>query len=349
MKTLLTVFAGKITSAEFIIVFNLIALPLYFYGCSNDDPSRTQGPDVYIAGSEGNDAKYWKNGKGVGLTMLTESYAEASSIVVSSGDVYVAGSIHAQGVTTAVYWKNGEMVTLSDGTTGNYASSIAISGSDVYVAGGELDQGNYPRNAKYWKNGEEVLLTNGLNWATASSITLSGDDVYVAGSEFDVTEVVAKYWKNGIPVIVGDGATYSRANGIVVTGGDVYIVGIENGQAKYWRNGDPVILQGGIDAYSIAVDGNDVYVTGRLENPNYVAMYWKNANTVILSESLNMKTAISIAVLDNNVYVAGTMVNSSPVFFRTWNNIVASWKNGGFDLITDGSEDATVKCIFINK
>src|SRR6187402_2874371 len=49
----------------------------------------------------------------------------------SEVDVYVAGG---DGVG-ATYWKNGQAVSLTDGT----AYSIAVVGSDVYVAGSEYN------------------------------------------------------------------------------------------------------------------------------------------------------------------------------------------------------------------
>jgi hypothetical protein len=333
-----------------VVILSIITLMLCFTGCSTDEPIK--GPDVYVAGIEGRNAKYWKNGVGVKLTNLTQGSADANSIVVSDGDVYAAGSIYQDGIGKAVYWKNGTLVTLS-GAQNSYATSIAVSGSDVYVAGGQLDNQSIPFMARYWKNGTEVVLSDGSSWAYASSIALSGDDVYVAGSEFNGIANVATYWKNGIPVKLGEGTTFSQAYGIVVSDGDVYVVGEESNAIeivpKYWKNGDAVILPDGAYASSISVSGNDVYVSGGIYYPQYVAVYWKNANMVRLSADSEIATAIAVAVLNNVVYIAGNVDKMRPAFLKDKLSIVTIWKDGVSDPFTDGNEDGYARGIFIVK
>ncbi|MEJ8819740.1 PKD domain-containing protein [Lacibacter sp. H407] len=134
------------------------------------------GNDVYVAGSESNGtahvAKYWKNGQAVSLTNGTAVHAVANSIVVIGNDVYVAGwegdFLGRVGGTGSVakYWKNGQAVSLTNGTTYSYATSLAVDGSDVYVAGYE---GSTSLSAKYWKNGQAISLT-GTNASLATGI-----------------------------------------------------------------------------------------------------------------------------------------------------------------------------------
>src|SRR5579862_3184406 len=96
-------------------------------------PTPPKNIDVYVAGNiypvsgiyPGSIAAYWKNGL---ITKLTDSSsnADAEAIVVSNGDVYVAGYTTAlSGNERATYWKNGKEIHLSDGTTFAVASSIA--------------------------------------------------------------------------------------------------------------------------------------------------------------------------------------------------------------------------------
>ncbi len=80
------------------------------------------GTDVYVAGYEGNFAKYWKNGIGVSLSDGTM----ATAIAISGADVYVAG--WEDQPYTAKYWKNGIAVSLKnkDGSEGYFANSIFV-------------------------------------------------------------------------------------------------------------------------------------------------------------------------------------------------------------------------------
>jgi hypothetical protein len=226
------------------------------------------GTDVYVAGSEGGAATYWKNGSSpVYLTIgggPSVSWASATSIVVSGTDVYVAGYEENYGsFYVAKYWKNGTAVNLpSDGTKNVFATSIAVSGNDVYVAGYEATPGNDGGVAKYWKNGNPVNLSDVTNFATANSIAVSGTDVYVTGYENSglvngvYTITVAKYWKNGNPVNLTDGSKLAEATSIAISGNDVYVAGYEEKTAgsytyvaKYWKNGSPVVL-GDVSKYS---------------------------------------------------------------------------------------------------
>lgn len=99
------------------------------------------GNDIYIAGYEFDNtigiqhrrAKYWKQAMSSPVmqeTTLTDGTydAYAYSIFVSGDDVYVAGREldGTGGQSVAKYWKNGEPVVLSDGTSYATASSIFV-------------------------------------------------------------------------------------------------------------------------------------------------------------------------------------------------------------------------------
>ncbi|MBS1919507.1 MAG: hypothetical protein JST17_04560 [Bacteroidetes bacterium] len=285
--------------------------------------------DIYVAGSENGQAKYWKNGQEVLLN--SQSYeSDATSITVVGNDVYVAGSegdFFMYGKNKAKYWKNGQEVLLT-GPTGAGATSIAVSGNDVYVAGWEY-YGN-KTVAKYWKNGQPVSLTNGLQDAEATCIIVVGNDVYVSGQE----NGVAKYWKNGQAVSLTNGSHQAYANSIVIVGNDIYVAGSEgNGSksvAKYWKNGRPFSLTNGLDwasATSIAVDGNNVYVAGwegdyygMVGGSGSVAKYWKNEQVVLLTNGSTYAYTGSIAVFENDIYVAGFEIVGGQYEAKYWKN-----------------------------
>lgn len=230
--------------------------------------------DIYMVGwgPGGMPATYWKNENRIALTPAYSPTtqivrATATSIAVSGNDVYVAGYQSEQlspmggfSSVIATYWKNGNLVKLTDGSKDANATAIAVSGGDVYVAGLEV---NGPVNtAMYWKNGNRVNLTDGSTNVEVNSIALSGTDVYVGGTQWegnltrDASGVeyhtpIAKYWKNGKPVKLTDGSKWAEAKSIAISGNDVYVAGFENGIAKYWKNGSPVIL-GDVSKYSEA-------------------------------------------------------------------------------------------------
>src|SRR5665213_2916543 len=310
---------------------------LGFYSCkkNHDRVASPQVVDVYVAGSDGNYATYWKNGNAVNLGIN----GVANSITVSDSDVYVAVTVaDPQGTTSAIYYKNGVPIIL---TSGFGANSITVSGNDVYVAGWDDGiTGQTPMVAKYWKNGIGINLTNCSYPDAATSIIFSVNDVYVAGYEDDVHGYqFATYWKNGIPVTLPNDSVLNFANSIAVSGNNIYVAGSLGSFfidrpgpriAKYWKNSNLVNLTDSSErgfASSIAVSGNDVYIAGSVAPPSLggriVPVYWKNGSAVYLTNDSNniFSYANSIAVSGNDVYVAGNSIDT------TARTIVKYWKN----------------------
>lgn len=304
------------------------------------------GGDVYVAGNEyghipgdssglllSSVAKYWKDGTPVALTDSQRNQS-ANAILVSDGDVYVAGtkfalpslnsgsSVFSAG-TNAAYWKNGVAVSLPDAGTGSAAGSISVSGGDIYVAGTSYETIQLAANsyllyptAVYWKNGVLVALTDGTHDSQANSIFVSKDDVYIAGAVSDkpvpadasipnIGPNHATYWKNGNAIeLASDGS--SSATSIYVSGGDVYVAGRDlsaaGALAVYWKNGveSRLTTSGGASADQIVVLGSDVYVAGTVlapETHSYHAVYWKNGKPTVLSNGPYHSRATSIALV----------------------------------------------------
>ena len=104
-----------------------------------------------------------------------------------------------------------------------------------------------------------------------------------------------------------------------------------NAVAAYWKNGVSVKLTDSIaivaGASGIAVQGNDVYVSGTTGFENPIATYWKNgiATQLLAVQSpvsiqnidALTSTASGIAVQGNNVYVVGW---STPTVASLWIN-----------------------------
>ena len=83
------------------------------------------GNDVYVAGrTAAGAAAFWKNG----VQTILPGGTDANSIFVSSNDVYIAGTNSSSTtiITTAVLWKNGIPVNLSDPARNGYATGVFV-------------------------------------------------------------------------------------------------------------------------------------------------------------------------------------------------------------------------------
>lgn len=126
--------------------------------------------DVYITGSEhwsdapiGGGARFWKNGVVNPLPSLQPYYSKARSIYVTNNNVYIAGSDRSiDGLTKAVYWKNGIETFLPQNGIESSAKAVFVNGEDTYIVGYESKGQFEDYIVKYWKNGTEIDLSRGI-------------------------------------------------------------------------------------------------------------------------------------------------------------------------------------------
>jgi hypothetical protein len=180
------------------------------------------GNDVYIVGSDGaSGAKLWKNGIAVNLTGLL---TYPLSIAVAGNDIYVGGQqLNANNKHVAVYWKNGQVIPLSDGTRGAQLRSIAVDNGVVHATGHESDAVSGYSIGKYWNSkGASVNLSNATNWVNPYAIAVYGNDVFIAGYQVDgfngQNYIIAKFWKNAVETDIGN-----KTSGIVSTGRGIFV------------------------------------------------------------------------------------------------------------------------------
>lgn len=300
-------------------------------------------PDVYVAGSDGGKAVYWKNGTEVVLP----GGLMATGIVAIGTNVYVCG--YGSG-PVAQYWLNGVLTNLSDGTNPVMASGIAVSGTDVYIAGTE---GLIFRTAVYWKNG--VATSLGLGVATGIAVSTSGD-VYVSNSA--TASSGPTYWENGtLETLPGDASSY--LNAIAVQGSNVYAVGADGHgtyqTALYWLNGVSQTLSTSVntDALAVAVTatGQPVISGTTGQNGDLQIGYWSGGDLSTLSSGEFVSTSTGVAVdASGNIYVCGSQYNtvSTPPSVA-WNWEISSTGSVTSSQLSDGSVDATAHAITLGQ
>lgn len=234
----------------------------------------------------------------------------SNSTAMNSADVYVAGQKDNQ----ACYWKNNQPVFLdSNGFTGPTANKVIVSNNDVYVLGIGIGATttaleNVPM---FWKNGALTNLKASLSTDEEQVVTITdmeviGSDVYFVGYTkkpiitFD--DYTLAYWKNGVKTVVRNYGSYvQNLPKIKIQNNTVYITASANGNETlngYYVNSVFTEIPNSI-LNGLAVNGNEVFAYGVLNN----AGYYKNINTnseTTLPAPIN---GITKMVLTNDMYV----------------------------------------------
>jgi hypothetical protein len=304
--------------------------------------------DVYVAGSEGSQAKYWKNGVGVTLP----GGSDAFGITVEGPDVYVCGmgTDPVTGITTAVYWKNGEPTYLTYGTDFSFATGIAVSGGDVYVTG---RIGIFSNIGVYWKNGVAVSLGAG----EANGIAISNGNIYIANSDTQNPS----YWKNGVLVPL-PAPRNTNVVAIAASGSNVYATGVYGSSQKkaiLWRNGVQETLVSPTNSWGLAVAidvlGRPVVAGKHGANLNNLQMcYWANdfgsPNILASGQQVGGRMGVTVDPQSNEIFVCGSEFNSAstpPARAKYW-----TISNGGSFTVTNlsnGTTDAIASAIALGQ
>lgn len=261
------------------------------------------------------------NGGTVNINISQDAKTETGEIptdpeeVKSESDVYV--------LARDSYWKNGEKITLENGT----AASIFVLGNDVYIAGKGNENG--VKVAKYWKNNQEVQLGKGTSESEANSIFVIGKDIYVSGYEYEtkgdtITEKIFKYWKNGQEISLDNKQEWSNpsdgSTSMYVSDNNIYILANEG----YWLNGKQITLNEakspGLE--SIFVSNNDVYISGSdYISSTDVASCWKNGKQTLLSNNISGSSSANVVFVSNNdVYILGEEYTDNSYKIKYWKN-----------------------------
>lgn len=189
---------------------------LYFYlsillfaviSCNRQDDEVTQkadAVDVYIAGSENNEACFWKNSiktilqNGTGLT--------ATQIITENNNMYVRGYDQSN-TNLQFFWKNGVKTSINQylNIPSSVESSIqgfTVKNGDIYFSGYEENPIPASPSEKYqicyWKNGVKTILIKSPFTANVPAIFVDGSDVYVSIDYYSLVSqnVEGAYFKN---------------------------------------------------------------------------------------------------------------------------------------------------------
>ena len=104
---------------------------------------------------------------GLQTVLSVSGWGWATDIVISDSNVYITGADGWDDFGNALYWINGERITLpKTGSRLAGANGINISGSDIYIAGFD------DNDAVYWFNGWRTVLPREENRSTAIAISV---------------------------------------------------------------------------------------------------------------------------------------------------------------------------------
>lgn len=239
------------------------------------------------------------------------------AVAVAKGDVYIAGSETPAFDRRAVYWKNGKMEYLTDGSSDALAYCILAAGDDVYIGGYVQPANKQGGIATVWKNGVAQNLTDGTTLAKVNALYFDNGTLYAAGAE----KVPDGRWK-GVLWTDGRATNFTEEVGTEVTG--LYV---ENG--KYM------------------IEGNMTDASGKV-----VACIWTNDGVQVLSEGIGMCQGSGLAVAGKDVYVAGNEVGFDPATYEEFYR-GHLWKNGQEQSlqVTDPENVSLwgVACAFVTK
>jgi hypothetical protein len=204
------------------------------------------GKDLFACTAEESEqVVYYKN------NVKTASHAgQLYGFTMSGNDLYACGNLQFTfnandgPLRYPVYWKNGNLVKLSEASEGLFSSAteMKISANDIFISGYiDFNSPTLKDEAILWKNGVKTVLPS-TGPARAENVILHGNDVYVVGWSSDEIGGLqhATYWKNGVKTVLDNSTKFSGLYDLAISKtGVVYALGYldDDSNGALWVNG----------------------------------------------------------------------------------------------------------------
>jgi hypothetical protein len=182
--------------------------------------------DVYILGKFENTHKIWKNGV---ETILTNNGVTnwVRHMIISSGNVFVAGAESSGTKTVAKLWKNGVAISISNPANSAFVNGFDVVGNDVAVLLREITPSGSV-TLKTWKNNVlNTLETSIFNDFTFGSgvLKISGADLLVAAKvPINNSSDKILFWRNNNKTVIALNGASMMLFDMKVKENDVHIL-----------------------------------------------------------------------------------------------------------------------------
>lgn len=318
----------------------IIGFLLFGFSCKKD---KGTNPDdkLYLAGYSYNQANisvasYWN--KGVMYTVTDQSKSSiAFDVLVNNGLIYLVGSFDGK----PCYWKNGEMIDLSEGgTVLGEVGAIAFYNGKFYL-GGTV---KLPNLAGYKPRFWELDGTGIAKTVYTSAIVGTLNDIAIAsnGDVYGVGDQGGKavYWLNYVLKLLGNGV--GTASGICFNGNQSYICGTETYPTGtylgYWKDFvfstySEKSSEGSLAGIYLDKLGAPNSVGKKLVSGQPRAQYWDPEGSA-KPLSNDFSSAFTGIYSDGNTYIGGQV-----------NDIACYWKNGV--LVSTNTPNSYTEALFM--
>lgn len=314
-----------------IQILACLALLLSCISCRQDndgeDLAKTvNSVDIYVTGTEDNQACYWKN---TVKTVLPggDNITPGLIYVDDNQNVYVQGMDKSNGYNY-FFWKNGIKITLSqylniapnvpDNNSYFQLTNFFFKDGNLYIAGlvknpsptSNQDQYQY----YYWINGVPTLVFQQESYSATAKIYPYGNDMYVSlthNLNYNSNPATwdLGYYKNGVYHFV---TTNSNCIGFDEEGGSLkMVIGSGSSGTKYYKDlstGTITPVPAAVDQlgnYRMVRDGNDRYFIG-------FKSYYKNNTLVTMNHPDGFNQINELVAKNQNIYMIRSIDGPNP-------------------------------------